>query len=116
MAALPGHVSQKVNERIAKALKKNAALDADLYKTLPGQLEYFDLREVQDTVMAASLWPKFEALFKNKETLAGKFGQLAELRNSIRHSRTIDDVVRKEGEAALAWFDTVLKRAAQRER
>jgi hypothetical protein len=111
-AALPAHVSQKVSERIAKALRKNAALDADLYKTLPGQLEYFDLREVQDTIMAGSLWPKFEPLFKNKETLTGKFGQLAELRNSIRHSRSIDEVVRKEGEAAIAWFGKVLEKAA----
>ena len=33
-----------------------------------------------------------------------RFAQLAELRNRLRHSRTVDDVTRKDGEAALLWF------------
>jgi len=40
--------------------------------------------------------------------LQKRFDQLAELRNGIRHSRTVDEVTRKEGEAALAWFRQVL--------
>jgi hypothetical protein len=39
---------------------------------------------------------------------AGRFDQLAQLRNGIRHSRTVDDVTRKDGEAALLWFKQVL--------
>ena len=35
--------------------------------------------------------------------------QLSELRNGIRHSRTVGDIVRKEGEAAILWFQTALK-------
>lgn len=42
------------------------------------------------------------------ERLAGKFNQSAELRNGIRHSRTVDEVARKEGEAAILWFEKVL--------
>jgi hypothetical protein len=37
-----------------------------------------------------------------------KYDQLAELRNSIRHSRALSEVVRKEGEAAILWFKEVL--------
>jgi hypothetical protein len=29
---------------------------------------------------------------------------LAELRNALRHTRTVDEITRKEGEAALIWF------------
>jgi len=39
-----------------------------------------------------------------------KFDQLAELRNAIRHSRAVDEIKRKEGEAAILWFDKVLKK------
>ena len=46
--------------------------------------------------------------FTNKETVNAKFGQLAELRNGIRHSRTVDEITRKEGEAAILWFKQVL--------
>lgn len=111
-ASLPPHVIQKVGERIQRATKKNAALDAADYQTLNGQLEFLDLREVQDTITSKTLWPSFEPRFVNKETLNFKFGQLAELRNGIRHSRTVDEVTRKEGEAALLWFGQVLRRSS----
>jgi hypothetical protein len=107
-AQLPQHVVQKVAERIQRAAKKNAALDTDYYQTLAGKLEFCDLRELQDTITGKSLWATFEPRFANKETLNAKFGQLAELRNSIRHSRTVDEITRKEGEAAILWFEQVL--------
>lgn len=106
---LPQHVLQKVDERIQRASKKNAAMDSDYYEELSGKLEYFDLRELQDTIAGKSLWSQFSERFKNKETLNGKFDQLAELRNGIRHSRTVDEVTRKEGEAAILWFQKVLE-------
>ena len=36
--------------------------------------------------------------------------QLADLRNCIRHSRAVDEITRKEGEAALLWFQQGLER------
>lgn len=108
-AALPPHVAQKAGERIQRALQKNAALDPADYETLPGKLEFCDLRELQDTVTAKALWPRFEGRFGNKEILVGKFDRLAELRNGIRHTRTVDEVTRKEGEAAIIWFEQVLR-------
>jgi hypothetical protein len=106
---LPSHVLQKVDERIARAAKKNAALEAERYRTLVGKLEYFDLRELQDTITNSAIWTQFEARFGTKEALNTKFDQLAELRNGIRHSRAISEVVRKEGEAAILWFGQVLR-------
>ena len=105
---LPSHVLQRVDERIQVASKKNPALDADHYTTLGGKLEYADLRELQDTVTSKVLRPLFQSLFPNKESLVKRFDQVAELRNGIRHSRTVDEVTRKEGEAALLWFQQVL--------
>jgi hypothetical protein len=107
---LPSHVMQKVDERVGKALKKNAAMDGERYATLEGKLEYFDLRELQDTITSKALWEKFTGRFTNKEALATKFDQLAELRNGIRHSRSVPEITRMEGEAALLWFDQVLKK------
>jgi hypothetical protein len=54
------------------------------------------------------LWPRFEAVFATKEALAKRFDQLAELRNSIRHSRHVTEIVRSDGNAALLWFTAVL--------
>jgi hypothetical protein len=72
------------------------------------QLEYCDLRELEDIITNKSLWSEFEGLFATKELVSAKFAQLGELRNAIRHSRTVDEVTRKEGEAAILWFDRVL--------
>ncbi|MEZ5856685.1 MAG: hypothetical protein R3D67_18785 [Hyphomicrobiaceae bacterium] len=107
-AVLPQQVLQKIEERIQRAAKKNAALDIDYYQTLQGKLEYCDLRELQDAITAKATWEQFVERFKNKETLNTRFGQLSELRNGIRHSRTVDEVTRKEGEAAIIWFKQVL--------
>lgn len=98
----------KVDDRIARAVKKNAALDGDLLAEIANKLEYFDLRDLQEAIISKASWPRFEARFGNKEALVTKFDQLAELRNGIRHSRAVGEVVRKEGEAAILWFRQVL--------
>ena len=55
---LPPHVLQKIDERVQRALKKNAALDAEYFQTMQGKLEYCDLRELQDVITAKTLWPE----------------------------------------------------------
>jgi hypothetical protein len=107
-ALLPPHVLQKADERLRKAASKNAAFDDARYEHLEGKLEFFDLRELQDAITSKVTWKHFEPCFSHKETLISKFGQLAELRNGIRHSRTVDEVTRMEGEAAVLWFEKVL--------
>ena len=108
-AKLPPHVLQKTDGRIQTALKKNPALDGDRYDTLAGKLEYADLRELQDTVTNRGLMSLFGSRLGNRDTLLKHFDQLAELRNGIRHSRAVDEVTRKEGEAALLWFRQMLE-------
>jgi hypothetical protein len=63
---------------------------------------------LQDTITGKAPWMQFESRFGAKATLNTKFDQLAELRNGIRHSRAVSEVVRKEGEAAILWFREVL--------
>lgn len=112
-SVLPGGVQNDVMERITRAVRKNAALDMADYQTLQQRLEYFDLRELQAVIISKGLWSRFADDFKNKNALSVKFDQIAELRNSLRHSRTVSDIVRKEGEAAIAWFDQVLSKPSE---
>lgn len=107
-ALLPPHVAQRMAERVQNEQRKNPALDARYLETLAGQLEFCDLRELQDIIVGKATWPLFVELFGSKEMLNAKFGQLANARNAIRHSRSVDDVTRKEGEAAIIWFKKVL--------
>lgn len=73
-SALPQHVQQKIDERIQRAARKNAALNLDHYQTLQGKLEYCDLRELQDAITAKTAWDKFAGKFNSKESLSAHFG------------------------------------------
>ena len=105
---LPSHLLTGAQDRIQRALRKNAALSAEPFEKAEGVLEYFDLREIQDSILSKVLWSRFSSRFKNKDGLGHKFSQLAELRNCIRHSRTVDEITLKEGEASLLWFEKVV--------
>jgi len=105
---MPSHIVQKLNEVIQQATKKNAAMDPDNFKELKHKLEFADLRDLQGIINSKASWHNFESRFVNKDTLNNKFDQLAELRNKIRHSRTTDEITRKEGEAAILWFEKIL--------
>jgi hypothetical protein len=105
---IPPHVAQKVEERISRALKKNSAMDETHYRSLAGKLEFYDLRDLQDAITSKAGWERFAPMFGSKEALMAKFDQLADLRNGIRHSRAVDEISRKEGEAAIIWFSKVL--------
>ena len=110
VAQLPPHINQKITESILKQAKKNAAIDVENYHELSSKLEFADLRELQEIITWKATWPKFELQFANKEALNVKFGQFADLRNAIRHSRKVGEIVRKEGEAAILWFKQVLNK------
>lgn len=105
--ALPPHIMDKMRHRLAGAQKKNPGFDREYYGTLEGMLEFSDLQELKDIILSKSNWQHFSSTFASKEELAKRFDQLANMRNGIRHSRTVDQITRKDGEAALLWFEKV---------
>ena len=105
---LPGHILVKIQERLQTAGRRNPAMDVDYYQTLIGCLEYADLREIEDIIVSRDLWPLFEEKMGSKGVVSNRFGQLSELRNSIRHSRVVTELVIIDGEAAILWFGNVL--------
>ena len=107
---LPSHVRDKAEERVRTALRKNPGLDEDYYYTLAGYLEYCDLRDLEAVICSRNVWELFQGSFQNKNVLANRFDQLGQLRNSIRHSRSVDSVTQKDGEAAVQWFSQVLRK------
>ena len=111
--AVPQHIGREIEDRLQRATKRNPALDLDDFESLLSRLEYADLRELEGIIINKALWARFEDLFGTKPLLSSRFSQLAELRNAIRHSRTVSEVVRKEGEAAILWFKAVLAKGDQ---
>ena len=54
-------------------------------------------------------WEKFSKIFIDKNSLSIRFSQLSNLRNGIRHSRSISEIEQLDGEVAIKWFKTVMK-------
>ncbi len=108
-STIPTNLRPRAEERLAKMLKNDPSKNPEDYKSTSSLMEYFDLREFQQIICNKEVWPKFEQMFGKKELLEKRFGQLAELRNSLRHSRTVDDVIRKEGEASVIWFKNIFQ-------
>ena len=108
---VPSHVLQKVDERIARAVKKNAApgrTTAAKLSQASWNTSTYESCRIQLLVKGHGL--NLRSRFGTKEALITKFDQLAELRNGIRHSRDVSEVVRKEGEAAIVWFRQVFSK------
>ena len=108
-AILPGHVQQKIKGRVQAAFRTTPGLDMTAYDTLIAQLEFADLSELKDTILNRALWSRFSGRFLSKESTAARFDQLGELRNCIRHSRQVSEIVHKDGEAAILWFRGLVK-------
>ena len=108
---LPQHIRPKIDGRISRELKRNPSADPSQYLMLSGALGFADLTELLDILTAKGMDAAFSGLFPTREALNIKFGQLGELRNGIRHSRNVGDIARKEGEAAILWFDAALSKA-----
>jgi hypothetical protein len=105
---IPEHIAVKVRERMQKDRRKGLLGGAEAEETTAQQMQYFDLRELEDLIVAKTAWPTFEKVFGGKEQMIARFAQLAELRNGIRHSRSVSQIAQKDGEAAVMWFRSCL--------
>lgn len=105
---VPSHTQQQLKEKIDRYLAKNPGENPEEYKQFRKILDFFDINEYKIVITNKTNWKYFESYFGKKGTLENKFHQLGELRNCIRHSREVNEVILKEGEAAIAWFESVL--------
>ncbi len=56
----------------------------------------------------SSNWPLFASVFQSRGELNKHFLVLKNYRNSIKHNRDMNVVEKKNGEAAVIWFDEIL--------
>lgn len=106
---IPQHLIDKVDRRILNWIKKNPGEGDHQFKNIRRKLDFFDLQEYNEAITSKTVWQLFEDNFGSKAVLMNRFSQLGELRNSIRHSRDITEATLKDGEAAISWFNSVLR-------
>ena len=106
---VPDHIKVKVEGKIKSWISKNPGEEKTQFLVLRRKLDFFDLQEYFELISNKSNWVLFEDTFGSKGNLQIRFSQLGELRNSIRHSRGATEVAIKDGEAAISWFNSILR-------
>jgi GTPase SAR1 family protein len=106
---IPTHIQSKINERINKFVRDHPQTKQAKFYSLESNLQYFDFSEYYDIISCKSYWPLFDSTFNNKENLNKHIIQLSNLRNSIRHTRELTNLIVAEGEASILWFKMALK-------
>ncbi len=106
---VPQHLKDKAEGKIKSWITKNPGEDKAQFLMLRRKLDFFDLQEYFDLISSKLNWMLFEETFGSKGNLQTRFTQLGELRNGIRHSRGATEVAIKDGEAAISWFNSILR-------
>ncbi|MBC6403409.1 MAG: DUF262 domain-containing protein [Hyphomonadaceae bacterium] len=111
--ALLSSIMKKIQCRLGQEQNRDPAFNRERYTTIGGMLEFIDLQDLKDIIVAKLNWQNFSDTFGRKGQVENQFNQLAAMRNSIRHGRTVSEICRKDGEAALLWFEGILARKGQ---
>ncbi|OGY24532.1 MAG: hypothetical protein A2172_03905 [Candidatus Woykebacteria bacterium RBG_13_40_15] len=101
---IPGSIQAAVSKRIDA--NKNRYPDQTLRTGLE-KLGFCNLNDYKDIIL--NHWGLFEDEFKAKGDFERNILFLIDYRNSIKHTRKLTSIQKKQGEAAVEWFTTLLK-------
>lgn len=103
--AIPGDTQESVKKKLDDNLRKNPDMEiGDLVDKR--RIDFCDIMDYFKII--SNNWDIFSSKFQKRGELEKKFVNFKEFRNAVKHNREIDFVVKKEGEAAIEWFNRVI--------
>lgn len=106
--AVPAQTQQNVKQRIEKKLSQDPSKSWSDFATSESRLEFCDLSDYGLIILARNNWPSFDHIFRSRSEFERHMTSVSRLRNSIKHSRTVDMVERLAGEAGILWFQRII--------
>jgi hypothetical protein len=106
--SIPPDVRENAEERIGEALARYPDLKMDEFRSHRRKLDYCNVMDYFTIMGNGANWPVFQPVFRKKDDLQRYMSGMNEYRNAVMHSRDMTELVEKNGEAALIWFETVL--------
>ncbi len=107
---IPVSIQNNVNKRIQSFVRNHPNTSTDNFRDITNCLQFFDLMEYKDLISNGKYWDLFEKKFITKQLLEKHFGQLSNLRNTLRHSREMTELTLAEGNASIIWFNMALEK------
>jgi len=105
---IPQGIREKVKEKIEQHIQKHPNESSTKRDGL-NKLSFCDVMDYYEIIVSRTNWSNFESRFVKKSELEKHFVNLKEYRNCIKHSRVMNNVTRKQGEASLEWIYSLLK-------
>jgi hypothetical protein len=105
MAAVPVDI-RGVVERKIESHNKSHPYDIEKFSSSATKLSFLDIMDYEKVI--SSNWVLFASVFQSRGELTKHFLALKIYRNSIGHNRDMNAVEKKNGEAAVLWFEGIL--------
>ena len=107
--AIPGQIKQGIKDRIDQQISLHPEQSWQDYATGKSRLAFCDVSDYEVIVCTKANWPLFEGDFgKQRGEFERHISAVRRFRNSVKHSRPIDEVEKMGAEAGLLWFQRVL--------
>ena len=104
---IPESVKEIVKGRISARILKHPYEQGENYKT--NLNEKFEFCNIMDYFkIIKHNWNLFEVFFRSRTELEKHFRNLSEFRNSVKHSRFLNEIEKKQGESSYEWIDKII--------
>lgn len=103
---IPADVQDTVNRKIQQELTRHP-YSLEEYEREDVRMEFLDVTDYPKIINAN--WPLLHDYFGSKWEVERHFLALKNFRNAIKHGRSLNEVDRKNGEAAVLWLGNVVK-------
>lgn len=103
-SAVPEDVRLSVERKVSDDLKRNPERRPEDVAGARAKLEYCDLSDYSRLILVKSNWPYFESVFRRTLDVERRMEGVTRFRNALSHNRSMTEVERQDGRAALIWF------------
>lgn len=104
---LTGEAKQQVRRRIEQHIEKHPNKTKEDFKPLKTAIQFCDIEHLKKIILREEYWGWFGTIFQNKSKVENYFNQFSELRHVVKHGREMTNLVLREGQAAIEWFEMI---------
>jgi hypothetical protein len=105
---IPSDVRDVVTSKIRHHIKHHP-YDVDRMDSSSEKVYFLDVMDYYKIFVTN--WSLFGDIFGSKNVLEKHFSSLKEYRNAVKHAKPLGEVEKKNGEAAILWFENVFDKA-----
>jgi hypothetical protein len=105
---VPSDIQDSVNRKIQEEMKRHP-YSQDEFSRDDVRIQFLDIMDYAKIILVN--WPLFSGTFGSKGEVEKHFLAFKNYRNPVKHGRALNEVDRRNGEAAVLWLENVIRNA-----